>query len=414
VILVRLPEDSTALYEVLPRSEPVQAEELPLITRVTRDVAKARRTAERLRQVGAKVVVVEEPVERGWSAFCATHPAQLAARNCETCDAAICPGCMVAAKGLGLCAKCKDERHLRRRGTRRRQLVVALLFTAFIYQVVQYLQDDQAKIAGSGPIRVGIFQFTNAAYLSAPIVRSLNRGPSETGSGQSLVDLGPWFDAEHKRYTGQSGPYVQIEPRGPFVVDIQPPTLANPGDSWFQAMVRAWKYPRYFQRQVEEQGIDVEEYGIKVYVIYGGGSRDLASHSRGSKKGRVAVVFVSAEERNTAYALTTMAHEIGHALGAADAYDPATSLAAHPEGFVEPFRDPLYPQRYAEFMAVDVPVGPELEVEVARLDQVRVGYRSAADMNWIDPEKANLFYTPPAMTPEEWLDRPTLAAEPPP
>jgi hypothetical protein len=404
VILVRLPANPSRLSEVLPRSEPVRADELPLITRVTRDAAKAQRTAARLRLVGAKVVVIEEPIERGWTAFCLSHPAQLAARNCEICEAAICPGCMVAANGLSLCERCRDDRQNRSRGTRKRQLILALFFTAFIYQVVQYLQDDQAKIAGNGPIRVGIFQFADRSTLHAPIVRTLNAEPVGATNHQSLADLGPWFDSEHKRYTGATSQYMQIEARGPFVIDIAPPPLAKDGDTWFQTMFRAWQYPRYFHDLVSDQGINVDDYGVKVYVIYGNGSRDLASHSRGSKKGRVAVVFVSAEEKNAAYALTTMAHEIGHALGAADAYDPATSLAMHPFGFVEPFRNPLYPQRFSELMAVDLPVAPKLEVEVANLNQVRVGYQTAADMNWIDKEKAHLFFTPPEITPEQRLD----------
>ncbi len=410
---MRLPDNPNNLAEVLPRSEPVQVEELPLITRVTRDAAKAQRTAERLRYVGAKVVVVEEPIERGWTAFCKTHPAQLAARNCELCSVDICPGCMVDASGLSLCADCQSERSVIKRGTRQRQLVVALLFTFFMYQVVEYLQDDQAKIAGAGPIRVGIFQFADADLLSAPIIRSLNQGSQDGSHEQSLADLGPWFDAEHKRYTGQPKQYVNIETRGPFTVDVEPPALTADGDTWFQSMFRAWKYPRYFHRLAEEHGINVDEYGIKVYVVYSGGARDMASHSRGSKKGRVAVVFVSTQEKNPAYALTTMAHEIGHALGAADAYDPDTSQSIHPLGFVEPFREPLYPQRYAELMAVDIPVSPQVEMEVTGLNQLRVGYRTAADMGWIDPERASLFYTPPALTPEERLDHATIPTEPP-
>jgi hypothetical protein len=35
---------------------------------------------------------------------------------------------------------------------------------------------------------------------------------------------------------------------------------------------------------------------------------------------------------------------------------------------------------------------------------VRVGYQTAADMNWIDKEKAHLFFTPPEITPEQRLD----------
>ena len=99
-----------------------------------------------------------------------------------------------------------------------------------------------------------------------------------------------------------------------------------------------------------------------------------------------------------------MAHEIGHALGAMDTYDPVTSRATHPHGFVEPFANPLYPQRFAELMAVDIPLNAKIEKEVKSLSQLRVGHQSAAGMGWIDPEQAQIFYAPTEITPEEKLE----------
>ena len=96
-------------------------------------------------------------------------------------------------------------------------------------------------------------------------------------------------------------------------------------------------------------------------------------------------------------------HEIGHALGAVDTYDPVNSRANHPQGFVEPFANPLYPQRFAELMAVDIPLSPNLEKEVSALGDVRIGHQTAADMGWIDPEQAQIFYAPTEITPEEKL-----------
>ena len=80
-----------------------------------------------------------------------------------------------------------------------------------------------------------------------------------------------------------------------------------------------------------------------------------------------------------------------------------TSRAIHPEGFVEPFSKPLFPQGFAELMAVDVPISRTREMEVSTLDQLRVGHRSAADMGWISLEQADLFYTPAEIGPEDRL-----------
>ena len=403
IILVRLPENSDKIDRVLPRSRPVQDSELPLVTRVTDDLSAARETAKRLRQTGAQVVIVEEPVERGRSAFCTDHPAQLAARSCVKCKAAICPGCMAKAGGEALCGQCWESVQTKVRSTRRRQLFLLFIFVAFLYEVWGYIKKDEEQVTGLAPITVGIVQFAPKADLGANIIRQLNQGPIEDQDGRTLRAIAPWFNAEYNRYTGDKDRKFRIETRGPFSVDLNPPELHKEGDSWFTAMFRAWRYPQYFRTLAADNGVPIDSYTVKIYVIYGGTEFDMASHSRGSRKGRVAMVFVSIDETNPAYALATMAHEMGHALGATDTYDPVTSRATHPQGFVEPFANPLYPQRFAELMAVDIPLSPTLEKEVRTLSELRVGYQAAAERGWIDTEQAQLFYAPNEISPDEKL-----------
>jgi len=278
-----------------------------------------------------------------------------------------------------------------------------LVFVAFLYKVWGHLKQDHEQVSGTAPITIGIIQFAPKADMGANIIRQLNQGPIEDEKGRSLRALAPWLNAEFTRYTGNKDRRFRVETRGPFTVDLNPPRLHKDGDSWFTAMFRAWRYPQYFRNLAADNGVPIDTYTVKVYVMYGGTEFDMASHSRGSRKGRVAMVFVSIDETNPAYALTTMGHEIGHALGAVDTYDPVTSRATHPQGFVEPFANPLYPQRFAELMAVDVPLNPGLEKEVNALSDVRIGHRTAADMGWIDPEQAQIFYAPTEITPEEKL-----------
>ena len=404
MILVRAPADPAVTRSVLPRSKPIKSTDLPLVTRVTDRLEVANATAARLREVGAKVVIVEEPIELEETSFCTIHPAQFAARLCDRCSDAICPGCIADAQGAALCVRCARRRDDRVRSTRVRQLFVLLVFVAFLYKVWDHLKTDAEQVQGTVPITIGIVQFAPKSAAGAQIIRQLNQADTDPQPGSSLKDIADWFNEEHTRYTADKDRRFRVETRGPFTVDVEPPTLREDGDSWFQAMFRAWQYPQYFKGLARDHGVPIDAYTVKVFVVYGGHSADMASHSRGSKKGRFATAFVSLDEHNPGYPLVTIAHEVGHALGAADTYDPETSRAQHPEGFVEPFTDPLYPQRYAELMAVDIPIAPNLEREIASLSQLRVGHQTAADMGWIPPEQAELFYTPPAETPEERLN----------
>lgn len=400
VLLVRYPPDGAErIRSALPGQRPVARSRLPLVTRVTADQHAAIQTARRLRKAGATALIVEDPSEDGPSAFCPSHHAHLAAGDCKRCGAPICERCRLEANGESLCTTCNHTRNRSRRNLRLRQLFFLFLFTAFIYEVYQYLHREGAKVSPDGPVDVALMQFVPPAASNAPIVRLLNGEHVDGYQGQTLADIGAWFDAEHYRYTHIGGPYLRIHIRGPWPVKVEPPKLATPDDSWWKLAWRSWNYARYFTKLGERYGVTADGTGVRLFVVYGNDDSDLASHSRSTAKGHLSIAFVSLDERNPAYALATICHELAHALGAEDTYNPATSLARYPVGYVEPYARPLYPQRYAEIMAVDIPLSPETEAEIHSLDQERVGYHTAALMRWIDPARAELFYTPPSETP---------------
>ena len=403
VILIALPdleaeppwEGSSPLWELDPHS-------LPVVVFMTDDRRRAEEVAGPLREAGASVVVVS-----GWDGrgFCGAHGAEYAHASCGVCDAAICRRCQLESAGRPLCPEHQHARARRSRRLRVRQLFAIFLFAVFLFKIGDRVLADR-MVALEPPVEVGVFQFVPPGLAQHPLVRGMNQTQTEGRRPRGLLAIKEWYDAEYRRYTGSNREYLTLKLQGPWFTDVAPPPLATPDDGPLALMWRSLNYSRYWRTLARSRGVDPDDFGARLYVIYERSGDDVASHSRGSEKGRVAVVHIALDEENPTYAAITLAHELGHVLGATDKYEPDTFHSAYPEGYVEPYVRPLYPQRYAELMAVDRPLNHDVEAEVRVFDRVRVGHRTAAEMHWISEAQADYFYQQEGADP---LDR--LAAD---
>ena len=402
VILVDLPaEGPEGLARVLPRPRLYSHDELPVLVRVTHDREAAETTAGRLHDAGAVVVVAEE-----WGdeyPFCLDHPAELVSEVCERCGQALCARCMLHADGRRLCSRHRHTSSVRSRWIRMRQLLVILIFGVFLTEVIVGLRHDRDAVAPNSTITVGVYQFVPPSDLHHRTVRGLNARPLEGYSGPSLLDLQAWYDGEYYRYTGIKRPYLALDIRGPFGQTIVPPDLAGPDDGALQIIWRSLGYVRYWRKLARTKGLEFDDYAARIFIGYTAAEGDVAAHSRGSETGRLGIAWIDLEEFNPAYAVITIAHELAHTLGASDRYDDGTYRAVFPEGYMEPFKEPLYPQRYAELMAVDIPLDTDVEVEPRDLSQVRIGHATAAELGWLSPSAAEYFYRNEGLSPGERL-----------
>lgn len=407
VLLVRYPVEGgeAAVRALLPSGSwsARQANRVcPVVVWSGADPAEAERTAARLRARGAVVVVVEDADDA--SAFCTFHPGQLAGDACRDCGVAICAVCWGQAGGSARCPPCARRLRRQARNERLRQLFAVFVLAAVIYQAWRYGLAEQEWLPPLGPVSVAVIQVVRPEAAGHPLVRTLNAVDEPT----SLRAVEGWYQQEYERYTGRTSPYLRVVLHGPWGGEVTPPPLEEPDAPAWRLAWNAWRYPRYFHGIARSRGVDPDGYGARVYVVYGKERGDLAADSRGSRNGRFAVAFVPVDTASAAYAQVTVAHELAHILGAEDLYTDAWR-ARFPQGLVEPFAAQPYPQRYAELMAVDVPVSPTVEREPSSLTEVRIGYHTAAKLGWIAEAQAAVFYGQAGLT--AVLPGPTPVAE---
>lgn len=138
---------------------------------------------------------------------------------------------------------------------------------------------------------------------------------------------------------------------GPQIAE-QPPELPGsqgiPQVMWWSLKLRWWA------GSVTDDRIAPD---IRMFVRYYQPQEGLQlDNSVGMQKGMVGVVSAWAGRRHASVNNVIIAHELLHTLGATDKYDPATGLPSFPDGYAEPDRDPLLPQRFAEIMGGRIPV----------------------------------------------------------
>ena len=134
----------------------------------------------------------------------------------------------------------------------------------------------------------------------------------------------------------------------------QPPSLSGdvsrPGIMWWSLKMRWWA-----SRVTSDQ--DKPDPDVRIFVRYHAPSdRFVLENSVGLQKGMVGIVNGYASRQQKGANNVIIAHEFLHTLGATDKYNPVDGIPLFPDGFADPGKKPLYPQRNAEIMGGRIPV----------------------------------------------------------
>jgi hypothetical protein len=211
-----------------------------------------------------------------------------------------------------------------------------------------------------------------------------------------LPSLEARLAAELHRYRPGAPFPFEFELFGPVPVNQSPPEPKS--ESFFDLSRHSfglWRYVSAVDRELarttgdggasQTSPYDAANFDSRVYVVVRPPAKEAVRLVEGmsQQNGRVGTVSVELADDMADLALFVASHELFHTLGASDKYD-AQGRVLVPGGLVEPAKNPLYPQRYAEIMARNRPLSLTEEVLPETLDELAVGRDTALEIGWLE------------------------------
>ncbi len=197
-----------------------------------------------------------------------------------------------------------------------------------------------------------------------------------TLTNDSFAEIDDWIAKEASRHgLAQSQPLRTV--LGKPAKSVPPLLPQEQGFAkvlWWGLKLRYWVF-----RNTPDDHSNLRR--IRVFVSYHQGRNDLP-HSVGLQKGLIGVVHAFSLPQQTAQNNIVIAHEILHTVGAIDKYSQA-GTPIFPHGYANPERQPLFPQRYAEIMAGEVPTSTYTSHMATSLKSTRINDITAREIAWI-------------------------------
>jgi hypothetical protein len=198
-----------------------------------------------------------------------------------------------------------------------------------------------------------------------------------------LDELAARLDAERRRWRGDGPAPFRLQVLGPtrwegaFPVAPASPGLLDRARHWLELT-------RVTDEVHARLRLDPDAWDIRVYLLLEPGNPAGAEtfvEGAGAHLGDLAMVR-GRPGSDISLLLAAVGHEILHCVGAVDKYDD-WGHTIEPDGLAEPDLHPAHPQRYAEWMAGEVPLGPGRGRLPASLAELRIGPATAREIGWM-------------------------------
>ncbi|MEM7208675.1 MAG: hypothetical protein AAF434_12690 [Pseudomonadota bacterium] len=186
-----------------------------------------------------------------------------------------------------------------------------------------------------------------------------------------------WFAREGKRYKLLIERPIAISLGSE--IESLPPELPRYRNAVFNMMwgvhLRWWAF-----RHSPDDGSNLSR--VRVFVLYHSAVDKPLPHSLGLQKGLIGLVNAFAVPRQNKQNNVVIAHEVLHTVGALDKYAPG-GYPIYPDGYANPNRKPLHPQRSAEIMAGRIPIGNGMLMMPRSLRSTVINEQTAREINWV-------------------------------
>ncbi|WMW81780.1 hypothetical protein RF679_05730 [Undibacterium cyanobacteriorum] len=192
---------------------------------------------------------------------------------------------------------------------------------------------------------------------------------------EDFVAIEEFIQREKAKYgkADQAGVEIRLMPQlkeGP----PAPPAQQNPLKvMWWSLKFRWWAYQNAKLKGPGPQ--------VRLFVQYFDPAKSQVHHSTALQEGLIGRVNLFASKELSPTNNVVIAHEMLHTLGATDKYDLANDYPDFPDGFAEPQRQPILPQRFAEIMGGRIPVSTQEAIIPMHLGLVRLGKKTAEEIN---------------------------------
>jgi len=245
-------------------------------------------------------------------------------------------------------------------------LVVILILVAH-----HQWNEKSRHLRWDAPLFVAVYPVAgDQSKAAAGAVEALHR--------DALTPISTHLQAEASRYG--------LEIPRPFYIEVGQPLAATPPPppiaanflhraAWV-ARVRWWRW------NFDEQGLDPDIVVLARY--FDPQSNPVLPHSTGLQPIRLVIANLYAGPDWREPNQVVLLHEILHTLGATDKYDLVSGQPLYPQGYAEPERKPVHPQRRAELMAGRIPLSPGKAIQADSLSTTWIGPETAREIGWLN------------------------------